>query len=443
MNKSLAILALGVVTLTNAACAVSPSSTESASTQATSAPTSVSITGTTSPDTSVPTAATASATTTAADDTWIGDLELIDTTLRTMHNDPFAVVPEAVWSARIDQLEQSFPTMSHDQRIVGFGSLVGLLDTHTQFFSPRQRTYEVWLYEFSDGWFVVAAKDASLVGAQLVSINGTSAADVAAAVYPLIPADNESAERNGAYLMADVAYLHGLGIVDDPAKPAFRFVRPDGSASTIDLPSSLDDDFYGQLHLLGSMAGDDNEAVRRRGEPIWSRVDEPSTSFLLSLNDYTSTGRSEAIAAMTAALDAGTVDRVVVDMRYLRGGNGGLLSPIVNAVKDDPRINRPGGLTVLIGRENESAATVIASTLDRETAATFVGEMTPARADNFLCGQCQDVELPQSGYVFSVPDDRAGNGDPRMAIEPDVPVFLSSVDYFAGRDPALDIALAG
>jgi hypothetical protein len=124
------------------------------------------------------------------------------------------------------------------------------------------------------------------------------------------------------------------------------------------------------------MAGDENEAVRRRAEPIWSRIDAASTSFLLSLNDYTSDGRSEAIAAMTAALDTGEADYVVIDMRYLRGGDGLQLLPIVDAVKSNARINRPGGLTVLIGRENESAATLIAATLDLDTEATFVGEMT-------------------------------------------------------------------
>ncbi len=80
--------------------------------------------------------------------------------------------------------------------------------------------------------------------------------------------------------------------------------------------------------------------------------------------------------------------------------------------------------------------------LDLGSQASFVGEMTPARADNFLC-PCIDINLQESGFSFSVPKARSGNGDPRMAIEPDVPVALSSVDYFASRDPALDVALAG
>ena len=80
--------------------------------------------------------------------------------------------------------------------------------------------------------------------------------------------------------------------------------------------------------------------------------------------------------------------------------------------------------------------------LDLGSAASFVGEMTPARADNFL-GPNTDVDLPQSGFVFSVPTTRSGNGDPRMAIEPDDPVDLASADFFTGRDPALDAALVG
>lgn len=372
--------------------------------------------------------------------TWISDLKAIDSGVRHAHADPFAVVPEATWRAKVAELEIAFPTLDDDERIVGMASLAGLLDTHTGFFSPDQRMYDVSLYRFSDGLFVIAATDPSLVGARLVSINGVTAADVEARLRPLLSGDNESARLNGMGMMTQVDYLHGLGIVDDVEKPGFTFAMPDGTQQTVDLPTVDIDDFYEAQHLLGHLGGDQNEALRRRGEPIWTRINAPTTTFLLSLNDHTSTGRYEAIVAMTDALDSGAADHVVVDMRYLSGGDGSKLIPIVDALRKDARINRPGGLTVLIGRENESAATVIAATLDLNTEASFVGEMTPARADNFLC-PCTDIELPESGFIFSVPTTRSGNGDPRMAIEPDIPVALSSVDFFAGRDPALEAAL--
>ena len=194
----------------------------------------------------------------------------------------------------------------------------------------------------------------------------------------------------------------------------------------------------GTLGILGSAAGDFTEAVRRRDEAIWWRTDRDSGSFLVSVNDYVSP--SEAVEAMEAELDSGHADRVVIDLRYLRGGDPTPLLPLVQAVSEDARVNRPDGLAVLIGRGNQSAATVLAYQFDTTTQATLVGEPTPAMADNFLC-PCQDIDLPTSGYVFSVPMSRAGTGDPRPAVMPDRRVAVRASDFFAGRDGALDTAL--
>lgn len=154
-------------------------------------------------------------------------------------------------------------------------------------------------------------------------------------------------------------------------------------------------------------------------------------AFLLALNDYSSDGRTESIAAMTEALDMGAADHVVVDMRYLRGGaaHAGRRRPRERpADQHSGRIDRPHRSRKRIGGNRDRVE------LDA-IAATLVGEMTPARADNFLCGACQDHPLSASGYVLSVPDRRSGNGDTRMAIEPDVAIVLSSVDFLAGKIP--------
>jgi hypothetical protein len=383
----------------------------------------------------------ASATAAASLDPWAQDLAQVDAGVRASHPNPFANNPEAVWVAKLAELRKTLPTATPDQRVVQFASLIGLLDTHSGLTGPFH-AYDVLLYPFSDGWFVDEARDLGLIGDRVVSIGGHPIADVEAAMRPLVPADNESGELDGLQVISTVEYLHGLGIVDDPAKPAFVFARPDGTQMTVDLTFSNIPDWERALSIDGGLnARKAPEAVARRGEPVWTRLDKPTKTFVISYNDYTEDDLAPALAAMKDALDDGSARRILLDMRYIRGGNGGLSAPLTDALIVDPRINRPGGLIVMIGRENVSAGTVVARTLDTGTQAVFVGEMTPARADGFLC-ECRDIELTNSGLTVEIPTFQFGIGDKRLAIEPDVPVALSAADFFAGKDPALKIALA-
>jgi hypothetical protein len=298
------------------------------------------------------------------------------------------------------------------------------------------------MYRFPEGWFVVRARDESLIGARLVSVGGTPIDQIETALRPLIPSDNESGELTGLQdVLSTMEFLHGLGIVHDPDKPAFSFSKPNGSSVTVDLvPEDVESEWG--AGLIGYLLGDADDAVARRREPVWTRLDKPTKTFVLSYNDYTENDLPPALAAMKTALDHGTAVRVVVDMRYIRGGNGSLAGPLIDALKTDKRINRVGGLTVLIGRENASAGTVVAGALDRETQAVLIGEPTPARADNFLC-ECMDITLRNTPWVVSIPTQFLANGDKRDAVLPDIPFTLTAADFFAGRDPALALALAG
>ncbi len=321
-------------------------------------------------------------------------------------------------------------------------SLVGLLDTHSGIGPPGPlHAYDVLSYPFSDGWFVIRAKDQRLIGSRLVSIGGRPISEVEATMRPLVPADNESGELDGLQgLMSYVEFLHGAGIVSDPAKPAYVVKRPDGRDLTVDLPSLDSQTWEEGLGIVGDLVGEAPAAVARRTEPVWTHLDKKRSTFLISYNDYTENDLPAAIEAMRAALDDKSADRVVLDMRYLRGGNGSLADPLISALTGDPRTSRKGGLVVLIGRENVSAGTVVAAALDRGTEATFVGEETPARADNFLC-ECRDITLANSGFVVTVPTFTFRTGDPRDSIPPDVPMKLASADFFAGKDPVLEAVL--
>ena len=369
------------------------------------------------------------------------DLAAIDDAVRHVHADAFAAVPEATWARRVAELRATWPGLEPDQRVVGLAGLAGLLDTHTQFFpTSDERIFDAYLYRFPEGLYVVAADDASLVGSRLLAVGTTPVTTIEPRVRGLIPGDNQSARDNNIWVLGYPDYLHGLGFVPSKQQADFEVLGRDGRRRTASV-GSVDIGKFSDAHQIrGSLAGDATEAVRRRGEPLWSRVDTSHRAFLLSLNDYTGDGVDAALASMTAALRAGTVNHVVIDMRYLRGGNPTPFLPIVSAVAADPHLRTKAALTVLIGRENESAGTVMAEAFDTQTAALMVGEPTPAMADNFLC-PCTDVPLPISGYTFSVPTTRAGNGDARRAVVPDVLMRMTAADFFAGRDKVLVAAL--
>ena len=44
---------------------------------------------------------------------------------------------------------------------------------------------------------------------------------------------------------------------------------------------------------------------------------------------------------------------------------------------------------------------------------------------------------------MEIPTDFLANGDTRDAVMPDIPLDLTAADFFAGKDPALELALSG
>jgi hypothetical protein len=370
---------------------------------------------------------------------WAEDLAQLDQFLRTTHVSPFTIHSEAEWTAHLASVSASIETATPNERIALVASLVGLLDTHSGFVDipGGWHFYGIVPYHFSDGWFVINASDRALIGDRLVSIGGMPIDHVVQRLEALVPHDNpDGLLEKIVWLITCVEYLNGAGVIPDGAKSAFGLERRDGSQLTVEPPTFDEQSF--NLIPVGYLEGKAPEAVAGQAERIWTRLDATHKAFLVSVNDYGDT--TAATEAMTAAFDAGKANRVVFDMRDLQGGSGDLA--ILDVLKADKRINRPGGLTVLIGRENESVATDIVEFFDQETNALLVGEPTPARADNFRC-DCPELTLAHSGFRVSVPTFWERNGDNRSEIDPDVPMLLSSTDFFAGRDPVLAAALAG
>ena len=94
-----------------------------------------------------------------------------------------------------------------------------------------------------------------------------------------------------------------------------------------------------------------------------------------------------------------------------------------------------------VGRNTFSAAQNFIAQIDKRTRAVFVGEPSSSKP-NFV-GEENEVVLPWSGAVGSISNRYHENipGDTRPWIPIDIPVELSSADYFGGKDPVLTAAL--
>ena len=77
---------------------------------------------------------------------------------------------------------------------------------------------------------------------------------------------------------------------------------------------------------------------------------------------------------LRALVDTGTVDRLVLDLRLNRGGDGTLNRPLLLSLIKARKLEGPGKLFVIIGRSTFSAAQFLVNQLEAYTDAVFVGE---------------------------------------------------------------------
>ena len=142
-----------------------------------------------------------------------------------------------------------------------------------------------------------------------------------------------------------------------------------------------------------------------------------------------------------AFLDTAAVDRLVLDLRLNRGGDGTLNPPLLTSLIKAHRLDQPGKLFVIIGRGTFSAAQFLVNDLEQYTDAVFVGEPTGGKVNSY--SDSRKIVLPHSGLTVRVstlwwqehPADR------RQWKAPDIAAELTSTDYRSNVDPAYEAVL--
>jgi hypothetical protein len=344
------------------------------------------------------------------------------------------------------QLRRDIPRLSDEKVYVAMSNILGTLhQSHTMMwgfsFEPRasQRINFSFLpvqpYAFDEGLFIVAAEPAyrSLVGARITAI-GTMPIDRVMSRMREATSFGSEAEFawTGPLRMMSVPLLVGIGAVErgKPITIAFDQV---GKNNTI------------ALRPTATMLGQKLPRRTRGVDQPFGLEQVGDGSTVIVRFDQVQDSEKESLSAFAARVGATLADQkvqsVIVDLRLNNGGNSFLYPDLIRALTAFSV--RPGRqVYALIGRNVYSAAGNFATDLERFAKPIFIGEPTGNMGNQF--GDEGTVKLPWSGLhatVASVKWQLSHPWDARGSIVPQVPVQSSSAAYFAGRDPAMKIAL--
>jgi len=385
----------------------------------------------------------------------VDDVRLAAQHLREDHPNLFHDLAPARFDAAVDELADKADSLDDDELLVGLmrlAALPGVRDGHTGIFPLDPGThrelhaYPIRMYSFSDGVYVVGqAGGSDLLRARLIAVNDRPLAEVLTAVRPLVPHDNESSLQLRVTTFLNTAeVLHGLHLIPGVGPLRFTFERGGRRFDTelTPLPVRAYARAIGDLvHPLipQAVSGRVPAYIARRNQALWTTKLASGRVFYLGynavrVNTYAASQRLLA-AARTKKLRA-----VVIDVRNNGGGDNRTYRALVNAVAHVGRTKR---VVVLISRTTFSAAENFITELELVAHPVFVGE--PSGGSPNLYGDTVQTELPASGLMLRVAHiywELSEPADARLATEPQVPVSLSSSDYFAGRDPVLGAALA-
>jgi hypothetical protein len=252
--------------------------------------------------------------------------------------------------------------------------------------------------------------------------------------------------------------LHALGFIDNMENAKFT-VESNGRQRVIEFkPAGLADMMAGDtdktwmpktgwIDMRGGGGGQSSTPLWLKDpeNKFWYEYLPDSKTVYVQFNEV-GNKKDETLANFSKRLfdfvDANPVDRLVLDLRLNRGGNGEFNRPFLLDIIKSAKINQKGKLFAIIGRSTFSAAQFLVNDLEKYTNTIFVGE--PSGSKGNIYGDSRRITLPNSQMIVRVSVyywQAWSPWDTRFWTAPHLTAELTSEDYRLNNDPAMKTIL--
>jgi hypothetical protein len=390
---------------------------------------------------------------------WRADLRFMAAELQRRHANLYHTVSREAFAAAVADLDARIPGLQRNQIIAGMMRIVAMVgDGHTRI-DPRKDpafrfpSLPLRLYRFEDGLYVRAVRpdQRALLGARVEAIGGVPVAEAMRRAAALASRDNEIGARLFVPLyLAMPDLLHALGLSESREGARLTLSRG-GRRWTVEVPAGQVDPSWPPDTDISLVTPDGWLDARTTTQPLWLQapleyhrlIELPARralyaqlNMVTNIQGQTLDQFGRRIRDRAAAINP---RGVILDLRLNQGGGGhlrnGLIRELIRTEDEDTR------LFVLTARGTFSASQFILDDLDRLTGAIVIGEPAGSRPTHY--GDAYRVTLPNSGIQLRISiwywqEDQ--NFAPWTWVDLAAP--LTFADYVAGRDPALEAALA-
>jgi hypothetical protein len=388
-----------------------------------------------------------------SDEEWREDIDAYVENLKATHIDLFHTVSEEDFNRAVKSLTDGVPEMEDFEialELIAISAMIG--DGHTwtwygETFSPGRLPFG--LGEVSDGVFIVETvpEFEEYVGRRIVSISGHPVESLLEKPYRFMSRDNEYTLLNArVHWLTNEAFLKYEGIAAPEGSVSIGLEGEDGNIEVVDF------DFTPRMLYFGA----EKVTVERKHVPLYlQRTDETywmeylkkGKTLFVQINAVRDAEEGPRLGQfardIVKVVEEKKAKKLIIDLRHNGGGNGNLTTNFIRAIARNERINQPGRLFVITSPKTFSAALMFTVRMERATEALFAGVPGAGKPNSY--GEFNAFTLPNSGLHGSVSSRWHEEGEPddtREFVPMDLPVSLSSKDYFGGRDPVLDAILA-